>query len=357
MNPGSSKWWIEDLKDVCVQFQLDLSCLVDGELDEVAAGRSIAHLEECATCRDFFEDARTQVQAHREMADTDALIERYASLVGGACAEELQTIELVQRLSTIFYQLGKAYVLTAIDPDFRTRVFEKAVAVGPVQTEGRGFVDGVLASGRGATGGLDWAHARHMLNGKLTRIENPVEKGRRLLQEAVSADPTHEEARFYLAYLDAHEGKKLRAANQYRQIFRTAVEPANRGHAAVQLGLLYAEEHEYRKAIACCRWVRMSGLAADDERFFYVGFNIGMYYADLGDRARSIRAFRMLLDEHIERLPEIQELFLGAPRTRATIDLHPGFGQELVETCPELFGVPGHDSGPAQGPEETEDEL
>ena len=62
MSSPSAEWWVDDLQDVCIQFQLDLSCLVDGELDEVAGGRAIAHLEECASCSTFFNDARSQIR-------------------------------------------------------------------------------------------------------------------------------------------------------------------------------------------------------------------------------------------------------------------------------------------------------
>jgi|SRR5688572_993840 len=194
MNPQGTDWWVDDLADVCVQFQLDLSCLVDGELDEVAGANAIAHLEECTPCRTFFEDARAQVRAHRELADPEGLLARYSALIGES-AGDFQTVDLVQRLATIFYQLGKAYVLAGADPDFRMRVFEKAAHVASLQTRGRGFVDGVLARGRAQLGGVDWSEARHMLNGRLERIESPLEKGRRLLDEALVADAGHEEAR------------------------------------------------------------------------------------------------------------------------------------------------------------------
>jgi tetratricopeptide (TPR) repeat protein len=352
MSSGTNQGWVDDLKDVCVQFQIDLSCLVDGELDEAAGGRAIAHLEECSVCRSFFDDTRTQLQAHRDLIDTDGLIDRYSTLVGGDFAHEIETVELVHRLATIFYQLGKSYVLNAIDPDFRTRVFEKAVQVGSAQTEGRGFVDGVLESGRGEIGGLDWSHARHMLNGRLSRIESPLEKGRRLLEEAIHADPTHEEARLYLAFLDARAGKRIRAAQEYRRIFRTAVDEANRAHAAIQLGNLLAEEGEFRRAIACNRWVTIRRLADAEERFFFVRFNIGMYYADLRDQERSLRAFRELLDRHPKRAPEVARLFLDSPRTRNVIELQPGFAERLLATCPELFAAPAGASDSKQGSEE-----
>ena len=339
-------WYIEDLSTQCVQFQMDLSCLVDGELDEAASSRAIAHLEGCPHCKEFFEDVRMQVRCHRELADPDVLVERYAHLVGDAAAREAETPELVHKLSTIFYQLGKAYVLTGMDADFRervfkhTRVFERAVPLRPTKNRGRGFVDGVLQRGQGRTGGLDWAGARHMFNGQLEAIESPLDKGRRLLQEAISAEPTHEEPRLYLAFLDAREGKKVRAAKQFQQIFRTAKSLTNRAHAAVQLGLLYEEEGEYRKAIACCRWVVMSGAEANDDRFFVVRFNIGMFYAHLADRARSLRAFRELLDRYPERQVEVVRLFRRSPKLRAAIDLQPGFGEALVARCPEIFTTP-----------------
>ena len=340
MSAKSTKWWVDDLHDVCVEFQLDLSCLVDGELDEPAAGRAIAHLEGCPLCRDFFDDVRQQVRAHRELANPGPLLDQYSTLLGKAIEDEVETIDLVQRLATIFYRLGKAYVLNELDPGFRTRVFEKAVPIGQEKTEGRGFVDGVLQRGRGEVGGLDWREARHLLNGKLERIESPLEKGRRLLDEALVVEPGHEEAMLYLAFLDAHEGKRLRAAQSYRRIFRTAVDEANRAHAALQLGKLHAEEGEIKKAIACNRWILLSGLAEEDDRFFFAHFNIGMYYADMRQPERSLAAFRRLLDLHPERVPEVSDLFLRSPLTRAVIDHQPGFAEALVETCPELFGAP-----------------
>ena len=43
------------------EFLQDLSCMFDGELDELAAGRAMLHIEECGSCRSFFEDIRDQV--------------------------------------------------------------------------------------------------------------------------------------------------------------------------------------------------------------------------------------------------------------------------------------------------------
>jgi len=346
MNPHGTEWWVEDLEEVCVQFQLDLSCLVDGELDEVAGANAIAHLEECADCRAFFDDARMQVRAHRELSDSEGLLARYSTLVGGKLGHGLEAVDLVHRLATVFYQLGKSYVLSAVDPGFKTRVFEKATQVASTQTRGRGFVDGVLASGRGALGGIDWREARHMLNGRLEKIESPLEKGRRLLDEALAADPGHEEARLYLAWLDIHQGKRVRAAQTLRQLFRTSMSDENRAHAAVMLGKLLGEEGEHKKAIACNRWIVMSGLADRDPRFFFARFNLGIHQVALGEVEKALTAFRTLLDRHPERAGETAGFFLASARTRALIDRQPGFAEALFARCPELFTPPAVNQEP-----------
>jgi tetratricopeptide (TPR) repeat protein len=331
--------WNEGSSAVCESFQVDLSCLLDHELDSQAAGRAIVHMEACATCRSFFEDTRSQARLHKDIADPDRLFARIAMLTGSTQGglDAVEGIDLVHRLATVFYQLGKAYVLAAIDPGYRERVFEAAVPVESAQVRGRGFVDGVVMNGKDSAGGLDWKRARSMLNGKLEKIESPIEKGRRLLEEAVAADPSHEEAQLYQAFLHAHEGRKLLAAEQYRRIFDTGIDERNRGHAAIQLGRLHSSEQVYDKAIALWRWVTTSGLADADDRFFVARFNLGMVYALLRNQRRSLAYFRELLDRHPGRVGEVADLFRRSTGLRESIDTQSGFAEELVRICPELF--------------------
>lgn len=345
--------WQDDQSAVCSNFQVDLSCLVDNEIDEVAAGRALVHLESCDCCRTFFEDTRTQVKLHRDIADPDRLFARFAMLTGSQVGEAAKNIDLVHRLATIFYQLGKAYVVAAIDPGFRERIFEATVPLESTQVRGRGFVDGVLLTGQDSAGGVDWKVARSLLNGRLEKIENPLEKGHRLLEEAIAADPSHEEAQLYLAFLHAREGRRIRAAEEYRRIFNTAVEETNRGHAAIQLGRLHSSEKNYKKALACWRWVTISGLADLDDRFFVARFNLGMVYALMGEPKRSLAYFRELLDRHPTRVSEVADLFARSPKLRAAIDEQRGFAEELVSTCPELFSPTAPEvSDDLGGPEE-----
>jgi tetratricopeptide (TPR) repeat protein len=184
---------------------------------------------------------------------------------------------------------------------------------------------------------LDWNEARHSLNGRLERINDPLEKAHRLLGECLDADPSHEEARLYLAYLHAHEGKTLKAAKEYKEVFDTAIDDRNRGHAAMQLGNLHGREEDYRKALACYRWITISGLDKADDRFFGARFNIGKCWVMLGERERALQTFRELLDTHPDHVVKVAKYFAGAPSLRRSIDLIPGFPEELVARCPELF--------------------
>ena len=159
------------------------------------------HIEECSSCRSFFEDLRNQVRAHRDMENPEELFAHVALLRAQDEAKlsdferisaNVESIELINRLATVFYQLGKAYALSAIAPGYRTLIFEAVVAVDRTKSAGRGFVDGVLMRGEGDLGGLDWNEARHSLNGRLERINDPLEKAHRLLAECLDAAPSHE---------------------------------------------------------------------------------------------------------------------------------------------------------------------
>jgi len=341
--------WAEDLGPAEEQLQMHLSCLVDGELDEVAAANVMVQMEESPECRAFFEDARRYVRLHKDMADPQRLEARIAMIAGALpneSADEAARIDLLHRLATIFYQLGKAYVLAGIDPKaFRERVFEAAVAVDDTKNAGRGFVDGVVLGGKDSGTGLDWRQARHMLNGRLERISDPTEKGRRLLLQALETDPEHEESRIYLGFLDMQQGKHLRAAETFRGVFDSALSADNRGHAANQLGRIYFWEEDFRKALVCWRWLTVSGLADANDDFWMARFNIAVAYANLGDRERSLDYFRRLLDAHPGHVAVVAQTFADTPDLREVIDSQEGFPEALLERCPELFC--GHTDGGA----------
>lgn len=353
--------WGEGLTDQQLALQADLSCLVDGELDEPAAARAMVALEESPECRDFFDDLRRFARLHRDMSDPERFEARLVMLGGCEVAKAAEEVDLAHRLATIFYQLGKAYTLAALDRDgFAERVFESAVPVDEAKTRGRGFVDGVVSSGRADAGpaegsdsepdtfafaggrapGVDWTGARHLLNGRLERIAGPLEKGRRLLEQAVEVDPSHEEARIYLAYIFSSEGKSLRAADLYRDVFDTGIDVANRGHAAMQLGRMRHREGDMRGALRFWRWMSMVGLDQMDRRFSLVHFNIGLAQLQAGREDVALSSFRRLVDGCLAAetpISDVASLFLENDDARRLLESSEGFVPRLARTIPEVF--------------------
>jgi anti-sigma factor RsiW len=113
--------WKEELSTICEGFQMDLSCLLDSELDPDAAGRAVVHMEACTACRAFFEDTRAQIRLHKDAADPDRLFACVAMLTAEArWSRRRRGHDLIHRLATIYYQLGKAYV-----PPRSTRICER----------------------------------------------------------------------------------------------------------------------------------------------------------------------------------------------------------------------------------------
>ncbi|MHC4262429.1 MAG: zf-HC2 domain-containing protein [Planctomycetota bacterium] len=334
---GEESLTLEGL-DACTELQFRLSLLIDGELSEESAARAIAEIESCPACRDFFDAIRGQVRLNRELHDASALRDHYADLIGAPALFDMEARQAVHRLAEIFYQLGKAYALSAIDPDYRTRVFEQAVAVESTRVRGRGYVDGVAGRSGGEYGGFDWRAKRHLLNGTLEKIEDPLTKARRLLEEALEIEPDHEPSQLYLGFLDARDGRRMAAAKRFEQVFQNAVEEGHRGHAASQLGVLFAEEGSYDQALKYFRWIGMSGLAGFDPRFFVAQFSVGVCYAHLRRRTQALATFRRMLDTHPDRVEELAGFFARSPELQQVIDSQPGFTEELARTCPELFG-------------------
>lgn len=321
----------------CEALQLDLSCLADGELNEVAAAGVMARLETHTECRDFFDHVRAQVRMHRDLADPDHLVRQFGRLTGRGLGEGFAAREAVHGLASIFYRLGKAYALNAIDPDFRTRVFEKAVAIEPTRAHGRGFVDGMASRNSSA---LDWHTKRHLLNGSLERIDKPIDKAKKLLGECLALENDFEPALLYSAFLEMHEGRRVKAVRMFEQIFRTAIDPASKGHAAVMIGKIHEEDEDYRTALKWFRWVGVSGLADDVPQFFFARFNVGMCYAHLERPQHALDAFRTMLDRHPERVADVAGFFARSPALRLAVESQPGFADALVARCPELFKTP-----------------
>ncbi|MCB1632358.1 MAG: zf-HC2 domain-containing protein [Pseudomonadales bacterium] len=71
--------------DPCLQIQVDLSAMLDGELDPASVRRVMVHSDVCAGCRSFLRGIRDQVRMHRSLA---ALGEGLEPVPAGGGSEE-----------------------------------------------------------------------------------------------------------------------------------------------------------------------------------------------------------------------------------------------------------------------------
>ena len=61
---------LERGNDPCLQIQVDLSAMFDGELDAPSVRRVMVHSDVCPSCRGFLDGIRSQVRLHRELVAT-----------------------------------------------------------------------------------------------------------------------------------------------------------------------------------------------------------------------------------------------------------------------------------------------
>ena len=330
--------WDRGLSHAQWALQSDLSALADGELDEAAAARVMLQVESDSESRAFLEDVQRFSRLHKDMAEPERVIARLTAITGDGILKEVEEIDLVHRLATIFYSLGKAYILNALNPEsFWQRVFEESVPIETTRTTGRGFVDGVLKGGRSDQHRVNWREARHYLNGRLERVEDPMTKGLHLLDQALATDPSHEEARIYLAFVYAQQGKRLKAEALYRDVFDTAINEENRGHAAIQIGQLHMAEDEPRRAAVYFRWVCMSGLESRDQRFWFARFNVAMTFLNMGQPERCLDYLADLAAKHPDRVDEAGGLAVEAPLFQNAIQTLEGFAERFAARCPEYL--------------------
>lgn len=83
----------DDEPSLCLQIQVDLSAMIDGELDAAGVRRVTAHVDACAACRAFHDGILRQAGLHRRLAASRrssgpvSAAERASFSLGGRQAE------------------------------------------------------------------------------------------------------------------------------------------------------------------------------------------------------------------------------------------------------------------------------
>src|SRR5262245_38494265 len=154
--------------DPCLQIQVDLSAMLDGELDAPSVRRVMVHSDVCPSCRDFLEGIRSQARLHQSLAavqDGTAQGEGYgADQVDSPAARLRQQLTANRKkLSRILYELGRGFALMGLSTDFSREVGKEPVPVPDMAMRGRSFVDEVTrwANGTGQNVG-EWVAAKDL---------------------------------------------------------------------------------------------------------------------------------------------------------------------------------------------------
>jgi len=279
---------------LCAAFQRDLSALFDCELPEDAARRTMAHMEACEDCAEFFQAIRLQALAHKDLAVPGSLAQRLRRLRGEDLFEGMTDSEIVRRLATALYQLGKAYVLAATDEEYSIQVAEEPVEIDSFESgEAAEAVTAAEETGACAT------PASTLEN----KSDDRLAHGRRLLDEALSLKPKFAEARLYLGFTCQAQDDTKGAAEAYRQVFLRTDRLINRAHAAIQLGMLHDHAAEHAEALRFYRWVVAAGLVARRPEFSFVLHNIVVEHISMGN----LSAAAALLGRIREERPQLWE--------------------------------------------------
>jgi len=315
---------------LCAGFQRDLSALLDGELPEESAKRGLAHLETCEPCSEFFQAIRLQALAHQDLAVPGSLARRMRRLRGEDLFEGMTDAEIIRRLATALYQLGKAYVLLANDGDYLLEVAEEPVEIDAFeQTEAAEAAEAAQSTGACSVD-------PEALRG---RSEDHLHQGRRLLDEALRLKPKFAEARLYSGFVHQLMGDTDGAAGEYREVFLRTDRHVNRAHAAIQLGLLYDRLGDHRFALRMYRWVVASGLLHRKREFAFVLYNIAVEHLSLNDLSAAVAMLRRI------RLgfPEVWEQARGwlhqDPELLAQLGQDDDFRLEIEAAEPAFFAA------------------
>ncbi len=315
---------------LCAGFQRDLSALLDGELPERAAQRSLAHLECCEPCGEFFRAIRLQALAHRDHAVPGSLARRLGRMRGQDLFEGMTDAEIVRRLASALYQLGKAYVLLANGGDYLLEVAEA-----PVEIDDFERTEAAEAAEAARSTGACMIDAE-VLRG---RAADHREQGRKLIDEALRLKPRFAEARLYSGFLHQLAGELERAGAEYREVFLRTERHTNRAHAAIQLGQLYDRQGRHREALRVYRWVVASGLLQRKPEFAFVLFNIAVEHLSLDDPRAAAAVLRRVRQENQELWGKCRDWLGQSPELLQKLGEDADFRLEIEAAEPAFFAA------------------
>jgi tetratricopeptide (TPR) repeat protein len=318
--------------DPCLQIQVDLSAMLDGELDPASVRRVMVHSDVCPSCRGFLEGIRNQARLHRGIA---AVAPAGDEVSAGAGRLREQLTGHRQKLSKILYELGRCLVLMGLSPDFSREVAKEPVPVPDMAMRGRNLLDEVARSGQGA-GTPEWVTARDLFDGQLRSAEENLSRGQRLLSECLALDSGAHEARIYLGLVHYVRGQRLLSRKQFSTVLAESQDRVIRGYALLNLGNLHLDEGDCDGAVGLLLQLLDSGVIGDQPRMTPTAFfNLGLAYGMKGQFQDCVHWFGRLHEEtphrrawaarELGRRSHFLHLIRSNPDARVVAERFPGW--------------------------------
>ncbi|MCA8948873.1 MAG: tetratricopeptide repeat protein [Planctomycetes bacterium] len=372
--------------DPCMQIQVDLSAMLDGELDAPSVRRVMVHSDACASCRGFLEGIRSQVRLHRELigagvdgvdgvgvgvdgprlgdgSQNDGEVggadhgngsagtvaagaggagsngEPDGAVLDGAASLRRQLTDNRKKLSKILYELGRCFVLMGLSPDFSKVVSKEPVPMPDMATRGRNLLDEVARSESGAP--ADWVAAKDLFDGRWCSPNESLAKGQRLLTECLGLDPESFESRIYLGLVHHVRGQRTLAKKQFTLVLAGTADRVMRGYALLNLGNLHLDEGDCDGAAELLHEVVASGVVEQQPRLGMAYFNLGLAYGLKGEFDESLRWFQRLHDELPHRRAVIAKELRRRSQFLHIVRSHPGIQGRFAERLPAWFAEAG----------------
>lgn len=315
---------------VCAGFQRGLSALFDGEVPEQHARRTLAHLEACPDCSDFFHAVRLQALAHRDMTVPGSLSRRLRRLPGNDIFEGLTDSEIVRRLAATLYELGKAYALAGTDGEYLVRIAEE-----PVEIDSFENGEAAEAANLAQRSGACESRFAHMVGS----VDSHLEKARGFLSEALRLKPRFAEAHIYLGFVHQAEGNQDLAEAEYLEVFLNTDRLLNRAHAAIQLGLIHDRVKDHRRALRYYRWVVTSGLVHHQPEFAFVLYNIAVEHISLNEMPKALEMLCLIRSEYSELWPTVIDWLHSSDHLLESLQADMACRSELEQLEPAFFAA------------------
>lgn len=326
---------VERGQDPCLQIQVDLSAMLDGELDPAGVRRVMVHSDFCASCREFLDGIRSQVRMHKRLA---------AAMVPAAGADDADTTVLSQlreqltanrrKLSRVLYELGRGFVLMGLSADFSREVAKEPVPVPDMAMRGRNLLDEVARSGAGAPG-PEWVAAKQLFDGQVRTCEENLARGQRLLSECLGLDGECHEARIYLGLVHYVRGQRVMARRQFQEVLAQAQDRRIRGFALLNLGNLHLDEGDGEGAVALLLQLVDSGVIAEQPSLSTAYFNLGLAFGLTGQFGQCLGWFQRMVRElphkrswmarELERRSQFVHLIRNHPDARVVVEAFPSW--------------------------------